>query len=75
MFKFIIVFIILSLSILAGPSISKSQISYDEDYYCELDSCLLIWTGKTLFCQGINCRTVKIYKCGCCRKSWKVYMD
>ena len=41
-------------------------------YTCPEDGCYLNWE-RTEFCQGMNCRTVKIYKCPCCNKYWKVY--
>jgi hypothetical protein len=49
--------------------------SYSESYLCPDDSCELTWTGRTDFCVGINCRTVKIYRCGCCAKEWRVYQN
>ena len=42
---------------------------------CPEDGCNLIWTGKTEFCVGVKCRTVKIYRCGCCSKLWRVYEE
>lgn len=42
---------------------------------CPECGCSLMWTGKTEYCVGIRCRTVKVYRCGCCRKLWNVYQD
>ena len=39
---------------------------------CPEDGCVLVY-HSTLFCQGIMCKTVKVYRCGCCGKYWKVY--
>ena len=39
---------------------------------CPEDGCHLIWQ-TTEYCQGMKCRAVKIYKCPCCGKLWKVY--
>jgi hypothetical protein len=41
-------------------------------YKCPEDNCRLMWVS-TEFCQGVRCRTVEIYKCGCCGKQWRVY--
>jgi hypothetical protein len=66
--KFLIaLFLVVSLVAIAS--------AWGENYNCPDDSCNLIWTGKTEFCVGINCRTVKIYRCGCCSKLWRVYVD
>ena len=54
-------------------AIEKCQ--YGETYSCPECNCSMIWNGKTLFCQGINCRTVKIYKCCCCQKEFRIYED
>jgi hypothetical protein len=50
-----------------------NKCNYGETYICPDDNCRLIWTGETNFCVGINCRTVKIYQCGCCGKKWGIY--
>jgi hypothetical protein len=50
-------------------------IPFGESYSCPDDNCPLIYTGVTNFCVGVNCRTVKIYQCGCCNKLFEVYVN
>ena len=77
--KLLILVLSMLFAPIAMPPVSDVQAvgtcQYGESYSCPECNCALIWTGRTLFCQGINCRTVKIYRCCCCRKEWRVYED
>jgi hypothetical protein len=44
-------------------------------YECPDDGCSLVYTGKDDYCVGINCRHIAYYRCGCCNKIWKIYVD
>lgn len=59
-------------AILIGLVLIGTAISFG-GYKCPECDCSLIWTGRTDFCVGIQCRTVKYYRCACCNKIWKVY--
>jgi hypothetical protein len=54
---------------------SPAIVAYGSGYECPDDGCSLVYTGKDEFCVGIKCRHVQIYRCGCCGKSWRVYVD
>jgi hypothetical protein len=44
-------------------------------YQCPEDGCTLFYTGKDDFCVGMGCKHVQYYKCSCCAKIWRVYVN
>jgi hypothetical protein len=69
--------LVFSSSDQSDPSHSSNspQVVMNEEPSCPDDNCPLTYTGKDKFCVGVNCRHVKIYRCGCCSKEWGVYQD
>ena len=54
---------------------STPALGWGESYKCPEDNCILVDTCHDKFCSGVNCRHIKIYRCGCCGKCYEVYVD